>query len=340
MPESMRQMADMPRRKRLLACRMPSPPPLPTALELAAVTLAMQHPALDDWRPAAERLRVLAEEHEEDLERAGDMKMADFRAGYFAFPGVGAGAYLDRWYPVSEGLTAWLSIRFEGRVRTRPFVDLSGTSRPWTPADLPALGRAALEVYGIFAPRYLRLLSGQPADAVPGLGHDRRFMAAPLSQLAAIQTHIPPELSLRRTRDDRHLAQAVAAYAAIAAQHPAHTGQAGILSAEDLTECLQVGLMYDVLVGETWAGYAGVLPEEKLGLEVYSVQELLLTPEYRGRGYGPHLTTLLARALLADAEPGRVLFGTIHADNAGAYPAALRGGRQDVGGWVQLGLQG
>lgn len=266
------------------------------------------------------------------------MKMAAFRAGYFALSGVEAEAYLDRWYPVGADLTAWLSIRFEGRVRTLPFVDLSGTSRPWTPADLPVLGRAALEVFGVFSPRYLRLMSGQPADSIPGLGHDRRFMAAPLSELAAGQTRVPPELTLRRTRDDRHLAQAEAAYAALAAQHPAHAGQAGILIAEDLAECVEAGLMYDVMVGETWAGYAGVLPEGKLGLEVYSVQELLLMPEYRGRGYGPHLTTLLARALMADAEPGRILFGTIHADNAGAYPAALRGGRQDVGGWVQLKL--
>ncbi|WP_407571168.1 hypothetical protein [Deinococcus altitudinis] len=313
-------------------------PPLPTALELAAVTLAMQHPVLNDWRPAAERLPLLAAEHQGDLELASDTKMAAFRADHFAFPGLGAGAYLDRWFPVSADLTAWLSVRFEGRVRTLPFVNLSATSRPWTPADLPALGRAALEVYGVFAPRYLRLLSGQAADSIPGLEHDRRFLAAPLPKLAAARTHVPPELTLRRTRDDRHHARAEAAYAALAAQHPAHVGQAGLLSAEDLAECVQAGLMYDVLIGETWAGYAGVLPEEQLGLEVYTVQELLLTPEARGRGYGPHLTTLLARALLADAEPGRALFGTIHADNAGAYPAALRAGRLDVGGWVQLKL--
>jgi hypothetical protein len=57
---------------------------------------------------------------------------------------------------------------------------------------------------------------------------------------------------------------------------------------------------------------------------------------------GAHLSTLLARAVLAarPEEPERVMFGTIHADNAGAYPAALRAGRADVGGWVQLGLSG
>lgn len=316
------------------------PDALPTALQLAAVTLATQHPLTRTWASDDERLPRLARAHEDDLDLATNMEMAAFRAGYFAFPGVEAPAYLNRWQPVSADLNALLSIRFEGRVRSRPFVDLSGLSRPWTPADLPALKRAALAVYGAFAPLYLRLFSSAPVDAFPDLGRDRRFVAAPVSALAGVKMTIPSELSLRPTEDDRHLAQAGAAYAALDAQHPAHTGQAQILSAEDLSECVEAGLMYDVLVGETWAGYAGVSPEEKLGLEVYSVQELLLTPEHQGSGYGAHLSTLLARAVLTGTEAGRALFGTIHADNAGAYPAALRAGRRDVGGWVQLELQG
>ena len=67
---------------------------------------------------------------------------------------------------------------------------------------------------------------------------------------------------------------------------------------------------------------------------------MLLSPAFRGRGYGAHLTTLLARTVLEKrpAEPERALSGTIHADNARAYSAALRAGRADVGGWVQLEL--
>ncbi|HEY6738618.1 MAG TPA: hypothetical protein VI076_07180 [Actinopolymorphaceae bacterium] len=48
---------------------------------------------------------------------------------------------------------------------------------------------------------------------------------------------------------------------------------------------------------------------ETLGMPGYVVRELILTSHGRGRGYGPHLTTLLARALPDD---GRVLIGTIH----------------------------
>jgi len=192
---------------------------------------------------------------------------------------------------------------------------------------------------------YLRLFSSAPIDALrsldgSGLSRDRRFVAAPVAQLTNVKTIIPPKLSLRPTEDDRHLAQAEAAYAALDAQHPAHAYQAQVLDAEQLQEAIDAGLMFDVRVGQEWAGYAGVHPDEHLGLPSYSVQELLLSPAFRGRGYGAHLTTLLARSVLEKrpSEPGRALFGAIYADNAGAYSAALRAGRADVGGWVQLEL--
>jgi GNAT superfamily N-acetyltransferase len=307
-------------------------------MQLAQVSLAAQHPLLETWRPRAERLPLLAREHEGNLELATSLEFAAMRHERFSVPGAEVTDYLNRWVPVSADLTALLSIRFRGGDRGVPFVDVSGVSRPWTPADLAAAANAARKVYGLFAPLYLQLQSSAPVGAFHGLGRDRRFLAAPLAELATRAVTSPAELSLRPTTDARHLAQAVAAYAALDAQHPGHTRQATILSREDLNECVAAGLMYDVLVGKAWAGYAGVLPGEKLGLPVYTVQELLLTPEFRGRGYGAHLTTLLARALLAGPEPTRLLFGTVHADNAGAYPAALRAGRHDVGGWVELPL--
>lgn len=311
---------------------------LPTALQLAQVTLAMHHPVLDTWRPASERLPHVAEEHQGDLELATRLDFAAMRHERFAIPGAGLNDYLNRWVPVRADLSALLSIRFRGLDRDRPFVDVSGLSRPWTPTDLPDLARGANEVFQRFSPLYLRFWSPLPVDALPALNHDMRCLVAPLTALAGRAGQTPPELSLTRTTDARHHAQALSAYAAIDAQHPDHPRQAAMLSREDLDACIDAGLMYDVMVADEWAGYAGVLPDDRLGLPVYTVQELLLIPEFRGRAYGQHLTTLLARELLTAGDRHRLLFGTIHADNAGAYPAAIRAGRSDVGGWVQLPL--
>ena len=209
-------------------------------------------------------------------------------------------------------------------------------SRPPTDADFPALTEAALSVYGAFKPLYLRLWSAAPAGHFPETRSDRRFLAAPISQL--IGGNRPPELSLRPARDLAHYADAHAAYAAVNAEHPAHAGQAALQSEEDLQESLEAGTLFDVLVSGEWAGYVGATQhteEGTLGLPAYVVQELMLSPRFRGRGYGAALSTLLARAL---PDPSRILIGTVHAGNRGAISAAVRAGRLDVGGWLQVAL--
>ena len=89
---------------------------LPTALQLAAVTLAMQHPLTRSWGQSHlkgddERLPRLAHAHEDDLDLATNMEMATFRASYFAFPGLDAPTYLNRWQAVSADLKAQKRMR-------------------------------------------------------------------------------------------------------------------------------------------------------------------------------------------------------------------------------------
>lgn len=310
-------------------------PELPTASELARFTLAAQHPLTRAWGPDGERLDRLAEAHEFDLQLATDLELAGQRAAFLDV-GQDAQAFLNRWLRVSDDLEAMLSIRFEGLDRTKPFVDASILSRPFVQSDLDALEGVAREVYGAFNPLYLRLWSAEPDGYFSGVGPDKRFLAAPLSALATQQA--PPELSLSPTRDLSRYQGAQVAYASVDAAHPAHVGQAHLQGEEDVQESIEAGTFFDVLVNGTWAGYVGATHEtegDTLGLDAYVVQELILASEFRGRGYGAALSTLLARAL---PQRERVLIGTIHAENVGAVRAARGAGRVDVGGWVQVRL--
>jgi hypothetical protein len=56
--------------------QLPGPTDLPTAAELAAFTLAAQHPATHDWLDRAARLRNLTDDHEFDLQLATDLDLA------------------------------------------------------------------------------------------------------------------------------------------------------------------------------------------------------------------------------------------------------------------------
>ncbi|GGM06743.1 hypothetical protein GCM10010841_13760 [Deinococcus aerophilus] len=303
---------------------------LPTAADLARFSLTAQHPLTRAWCSEPERLANLEEEHALDLQLATDRELAGQRAEFINV-GPPAEAYLNRWVAVTPDLNAMLSIRFEGMDVSKPFVDVSVASRRVSVEDLAALAEAARRGYAAFRPPRLRFWSA--GTTLSGLRPDMRVLAAPLSELSG--GAVGPALSLRPTTDLSNYVDARAAYAAVDAAHPEHPGQARLLSEEDLQATIDAGTMFDVLWHGGWSGYAGTLPDTRLGLPAQVVQELLFAPHARGHGLGPSLSTLLARHLPAD---GRVLSGTIHGENRGALTAARRAGRQDVGGWWWLDL--
>ncbi|WP_202630471.1 hypothetical protein [Deinococcus alpinitundrae] len=308
---------------------------LPGLSQLAEFSLAAQHPLTRQWQDDQTRLERLAAIHGFDLQLATDLELAGQRAEFLNV-GQDAQAFLNRWVRVPPDLHAMLSIRFQGLDVTKPFVDASLLSRPLTGLDLPALAEVAREVYGAFKPLYLRLWSAAPAGHFAGTRPDKRFLAAPISQL--IGAHVPPELGTRPAQDLSRYDEAQAAYADVDAQHPQHTEQAALQDQADLQESTEAGTLFDVLVWGEWAGYVAATENaegDTLGLSAYVVQEIILAPAFRGYGYGAALSTLLARSL---PDQSRVLIGTVHAENRGAVTAAIRAGRVDVGGWIQVAL--
>lgn len=298
-----------------------------SASALAQFSLAVQHPLSLGWCSETDRLSNLAAEHAFDLQLATDLELAAQRAQRVN-PMQPPQAFLNRWLSVQPDLDAMLSIRFKGGDSDQPFVDVSLTSRPVLAADLPALVALAQQTYADFAPQRLRFWSPAEAGAFASTQPDTRVLAAPVRELLSRPT--PPELSLRPTLDTSQLEAAREAYADVDRLHPAHPNQARILSEEDLSQTIEAGTMFDVLWHGEWAGYVGVLPETLCGLSAYVVQELILIPSARGRGFGASLTPLLAQRL---PEQGRMLMGTIHAGNKGSLQAAQRAGRHDIGGW-------
>jgi GNAT superfamily N-acetyltransferase len=300
--------------------------------ELAEFTLEQQHPVTREWVDDATRLAGLTKQHEElDVLLATDLEIASLRASRFA-PGYPPETMLNYWVPAGDDLFAMLSMRFENGDVTKPFADASHLSRPLETRDLEPLAFAAYNTYGMHNPRYLRLWSAEPVDVFPGSARDRRQFAAPIKDLQPCD--VPPGLVLTPAKDLEHYEDAQRAYNAVDQDHPDHPVQAGIQSRGSLEETVAAGMLFDVTVDGVWAGYVGALieSEETLALPAYVVQELILAPEFRGRGLGTHLSTLMAQAL-PDTHP--ILIGTIHANNNGATTAATKAGRQDIGGWLQ-----
>jgi hypothetical protein len=307
-------------------------PTLPTASALAQFSLAAQHPVSLAWCSESQRLANLAEEHAFDLQLSTDLELAANRAQWMNISQPPE-AFLNQWLSVLPDLDAMLSIRFEGGNPDKPFVDVSATTRPVLAADLPVLVALAQQTYGVFNPQRLRFWSSAEAGAFAGTQPDMRVLAAPVRDLQHRST--PPQLSLQPTLDTSQLEAAREAYADVDRLHPAHPGQARILSEEDLQETIDAGTMFDVLRNGEWVGYVGARLETLCGLPAYVVQELILVASARGNGFGAFLTPMLAVRL---PDQDRVLMGTIHADNKGSLQSALRAGRHDIGGWSWLPL--
>ncbi|TDU82299.1 acetyltransferase (GNAT) family protein [Kribbella voronezhensis] len=312
-------------------------PALPTARHLAGFSLPAQHPVSREWVDDELRLDLLTEQHELDVELLTDREIAALRTERFA-PGRPIELMFNQWVRIAADQQVMLSMRYEGGDPAKPFVDASALSRPLQPGDVRPAASAASEYFGSLDPKYLRLWSSKPIGSFPGCLPDKRFLAGPLDVLRRAGERVPEELTLVEATSLANYEHAQAAYAAVDAAHPEHSEQAQLQSRDKLESTVEDGLLFDVLVDGTWAGYIAASPEgQNLGLPAYIVQDIILTPDYRGQGYGPHLTTLLARALHARNQL-TFLLGTIHANNQGALTAALTAGRTDLGGWHQFPL--
>jgi hypothetical protein len=302
---------------------------------MASYTLAQQHTITRSWAPTDQRLELLAEEHQIDLDLTVDRALADARRHRFG-PSHPADLFLNSWQTVRPGLDVMLSMRYENGDPGRPFVDVSVSSRAITePADISATVAAATDRFGELHPRYLRWWTSLPAGRIPGTGQDKRFLAAPICELT--NQSVPDQLSLRPAANLGHYDQAAAAYRSLDRQHPQHAEQASVERADDLADLVRARTLYEVMVDDQWAGYIAAKPGHKFGLPGYKITELILADHARGHDYGRHLTTLLARALARlTSVPGMVLIGTIHHHNVGAIQAARQAGRHDIGGWTTV----
>jgi Acetyltransferase (GNAT) family len=309
---------------------------IPTAQELGGYLLHAQHPLTRQWVDDAQRMELLSEQCADDVRLATDTELSACRRQRFA-PGIPATSLLSRWRSVSDDLTAMMSMRYEGGDPSKPFVDASILSRPLAANDLQALARASADIYGGLRPRYLRLWSAAPVGEFMPTLPDRRYLAASVESLrTGVDAALPRELRLTPASTLRDYEGARSAYHDIDRQHPPHVDQAKLADYAALHESMTAGNLFEVRVDAEWAGYVSVKSKgATLGMPAYVVQELVLASKFRGRGYGAHLTTLVARAL---ADPNRILVGTIHAHNRGAREAAERAGRLDVGGWIQVPL--
>ena len=321
--------------------------------ELARARLAWVSPRLREWYDDARLVRQLASGLSDEADRVGDVVFgAEFRDGV----GIDASAdpldWANQRIDLPTGGWAVAGIRFRGLDVTRPFVDVVASTESPTPDGLAVVAAAVLPSFASFEPLCLRVDAPDPAGLVEQVAADERFgprcsvdqyvVAGPVAELRGRPRAPSYDLIALRPGDAPALAERAAAiYAELARRNPDLLMWARAEDAESLAACADEGLLFEVLLDGEPAGVVAAVRDDAHGMSGFSVEELCLDADRRGRRLAPGVLQRLVDEL--SAEDGDVLWGTIHPDNAPSLRNSQSIGRQVVGGyaWVTpAGLRG
>lgn len=317
----------------------PADPSRLAALPTLDTLVAAADAGLDPWV----RVRVCADERRTALAEelrfwlctaAQDLEHARRYAEAAPQSGEPPEAYLDRWLPLTTGGHVLAGPRYLGRDPDLPFVGVSASDRVLGPGDADALRESARHAFAAFRPGFVLLPTADPVGAWPGSRPEMRQVVGALGELR--RRPVPDSLTATPRSDTAFYDDYRRIHQAQVERDPGHARRARCEDRDDLQEIADQGLLLDVHVDGTWAGFLAAEPDARRGLRGATVVELLLDHPFRSAGHGRHLSTLLARALPMPDE--QFLLGTIHSANTPAYRAALAAGRVDVGGEVVLPL--
>ena len=311
---------------------------------LARARQAWVSPRLHDWYDDARLVGQLASWLSDEAARVGDVVFgADFRDGV----GIAASAdpldWANRRIDLPTGGWAVAGIRFRGLDVTRPFVDVVATTEPPTPDGLATVATAVLPYFASFDPLCLRVDAPDPAGLVEQVAADERFgplssvdqyvVAGPVAELRGRPRAPSYEVVALRPGDASALAKRAAAiYAELARRNPDLLMWARAEDAESLAACADQRLLFEVVLDGEPAGVVAAVRDDAHGMSGFSVEELCLDADRRGRRLAPGVLQRLVDEL--PAEDGDVLWGTIHPDNAPSLRNSVSVGREVVGGYA------
>ena len=308
---------------------------LPTLETLVDAADAGLHPWVHDHIAEPVRRAALADELGHCLHTAAqDLSYAAAFAEVAPPVGQPVTAYLDRWLPLGDAHVL-AGPRYLGRDPNLPFVMVTASDRPLSSADHADLEAVARGHFAAFSPGFAMLTTAEPIGAWPGTTPELRQVVGLLGDLRRLDA--PSDLSVAARLDTAFYDFYQAIFDRDVARDPGHARHTRAEDRQDLQDLADRGFLFDVLVDGDWAGLVAGEPDARHGVRGATVVELILDQPFRGRGYGRHLSTLLARAVpLPDDE---CLLGTIHADNLPSYRSALAAGRVDVGGEIVVPLR-
>lgn len=259
-------------------------------------------------------------------------------------------AWANRRIELADGEWAVAGIRFRGRDVEKPFVDIIATSLAPDVAGIEALGEVMAH-FASFSPLALRVAPPDPQAAVEAIdaaaGSSARadvdlFVVAGLVHALRARTEPaePTEAPALVPADPQSAAERAATiYEELSSSRPRIAEWATPADLDTLRGAAEEELLFDVVVDGASCGVVAAARDDAYGLCGFSVQEICLDAEHRGRGVGRQALQDLAR-VLPTAHGSEVLWGHIHPENTASLKNAVSVGREIVGGHVWVTPEG
>ena len=317
--------------------------------DMAAAHSSWTSARLADWYPHDQRR---ARSRDAMQAQAGGVADAgfglSFRDNVGSVPVTDPLAWANRRIDLADGHWCVTGIRFRGRDATKPFIDVVATS---VPPQADALARLTAELvphYSDFAPRAVRVDAPAPDELVTAAVANPQFAHAGVDQyivaglVAALRTrpHVTgyERVQLQPTAVDAAGDTTVRLYGQALAARPDLAQWATPSTTEELQQCANECLLFEVAVDGHAAGVIAARRDDDHGMTGFVVQEIVLDDTHRGHRLGPAVLQCLVAEL--PAGPGDTLWGTIHPDNQPSLRNARSIGREIIAGYVWLTPQG
>lgn len=282
---------------------------------------------------------------EQDAAWVGDESFgATFRDNVGSVPVADPLAWANRLLDLGAGEWAVVGPRFRGLDVSQPFVDIVATSLPPTAESMRVLLDAVQEPYAGFAPRRVRVDAPDPDAFVAALSSDGlsatvdQYVVAGLVAELRRAPRVPrySDVALESIDPAAGAVFLAECYAELALERPELPQWSTPSDADELSECAEQGLLFQTVVDGQRAGLVGARRNDAHAMTGFDVVDIVVATSHRGRGFGPAALQRVCDAL--PANPGDVLWGTIHPDNAPSRRNAARIGRTVVGGFVWVDL--
>lgn len=245
------------------------------------------------------------------------------RAAYFSVPGTVPLDYSEKFYLLSDGRVVLAGIRHLSGDAGRPFVHFV---LPFTPLrkDLAVLRDFATTAFSKFSPKQFSF-SQRPGDFSQAsrchvVGRIQEIRGRPAFDSI-------PGLSFRPFRFESDLEWYRSAYEEFHASLPHLKEWVPLTDEEELRRSEEDGLIFVVEIAGRLAGLIAAEKRGLLGASGAYMNELLLVPPFKGRGFAPAIQRKFIDEFLTDVE---LIWGTIDSRNLSSMRTALRVGRKVI----------